>query len=473
MADILEKLNPQQREAASSMEKRILIIAGAGTGKTQTLMSRVAYLVSEGTSPESILLLTFTNKAADEMKERAVKLAGESCAEITASTYHSFCCNQLRKFGKSIGLPDGFKVLSENDAEDIMRFIRSSDDRYKIRQLTASTVLSLISSSVNTETPLEEVADREGFPEDIEGIIMELSDKYRVYKEEHNMLDFDDLLIKFLELLDVDRVREQLSQSYRHILVDEFQDTNNIQMKIVDRLLTEETSLVVVGDDYQCIYAFRGANLDNFLGFEERYAPVKKIVITENYRSTDEILNAANTIMSEARKRYYADGYEKNMKSGRNGQRPYIVRPKTQNAETSAVLREIMTLRRNGAKNGDIAVLYRANRTAYGLEVALNRSRIPYSKYGGQGFFDIGAVRDLLAFQKVLINHNDETQWFRILDIIPNIGEKVGHRARHARSPDNSFLCSWECRSGLRTVRRACRYPCRKRWWPQLPPLPP
>lgn len=436
------RLNDAQIEAVKSEDRFTLIIACAGAGKTQTLMSKLAYLVNKGVDPSKILLLTFTNKAADEMKDRAAKVGGEKCKDVTACTYHSFCALMLRKYGSAVGLNTGFKILDTFDCKDIITFIKNGNKGYKGLP-PSSKILGMYSSSINTEVSFEVLMEKEGLDPQEKVLVRELINDYVAYKKEHNMVDFDDLMVKFHEALQNPQIQKDISEKYEYIMVDEFQDTNNLQNRIVDSMLGEKTKLTVVGDDYQSIYAFRGAQIENFLKFQERHSPCKVIVLDVNYRSTQEILDVANKVMNDARAVYYDGGYEKNMRSDKSGNEPKILNPDNSHEQAETAMDMIRSLLDSGENPSEIAVLFRSSKSSGLLEMKLTKEGIPYNKYGGVKFFELAPVRDILAFQKLSINTHDETQWFRILDLIPGIGGTYGTRIASACS-DKDFLLKSE-----------------------------
>ena len=314
MIDYKAVLNEQQYEAATTIDGPLLIIAGAGTGKTATLIHRVAYMIENGIPPQSILLLTFTNKAANEMSERAAQILDERCNKITACTYHSFCAKMLRIYGVLVGLRKNFTILSESDVVNTIKLlIAENPEKYKIKSgFSVSEIAKIFSMSINQDLPLETVIGlKDSNLAFLSYIYTELFEKYKNYKKENNLVDYDDLLIYFNELLDNKAVRNQISSSYKYIMVDEYQDTNNLQERIIFKMAQKYENLAVVGDDYQSIYAFRGSNVSNFINFPKKHKNCKVIKLEKNYRSTTEILNLANSVMN----RYANFGYPKNMTS--------------------------------------------------------------------------------------------------------------------------------------------------------------
>jgi DNA helicase-2/ATP-dependent DNA helicase PcrA len=302
--DYKNELNPAQYEAVTSVNGPHLIIAGAGTGKTRTIVYRVAYLVELGVKPEHILLLTFTRKASQEMLRRASILLDYRCEKVAGGTFHAFANLTLRKYGTLLGYDRSFTILDQGDAEDVVNLIRTrlKLDTRERRFPKKETLYDLYSRSINTVTPLVELlaADYPHYLE-LEEDIRKLFDLYIEYKKQHNVMDYDDLLLNLVKLLnDHEQIRNELSGRYRYIMVDEYQDTNKLQSEIVRQLASKHTNVMVVGDDSQSIYSFRGATIRNILNFPEEYPDCNVIKLEENYRSTQAILNVANEILKRA-----------------------------------------------------------------------------------------------------------------------------------------------------------------------------
>jgi DNA helicase-2/ATP-dependent DNA helicase PcrA len=303
--DYRNQLNPAQYQAVTSVNGPHLIIAGAGTGKTRTITYRVAYLVELGVKPESILLLTFTRRAAQEMLRRASILLDSRCENVSGGTFHSFANTILRQYAPAIGFDSSFTILDQGDAEDVVNLLRTQmklDTREK-RFPRKQTLFDIYSRAVNTLTPIKEILS-EDYPhfEDYLEEILRLQRAYESYKSKHNLMDYDDLLIFLRKLLrDNEPVRRTLSGRYTYIMVDEYQDTNRIQAEIVRLLAGERGNVMVVGDDAQSIYSFRGATIRNILDFPEEFPSAVIIKLEENYRSTQPILNLTNEILRRAR----------------------------------------------------------------------------------------------------------------------------------------------------------------------------
>ena len=417
-----EKLNKFQYEAVMHDKGPALLLAGAGTGKTRTLIYRVAHLIESGVSPESILLLTFTNKAANEMKERAEKMLKEKCG-ITACTYHSFCVKMLRFYGKMAGISPDFTIISGPDEADIIDIIKSELNFQKLKNMpSASVFASMLSTCVNKRLTLEELLKEQKYWRfrQNERKLLLLREETKKYKEEHNLFNYDDILLKFDQMLtDYSNIARRIEDTYRYIMVDEYQDTNTLQDSIIRKIRTKNTNLMVVGDDMQSIYKFRGADVQNILSFPKRYTDCKVIYLTENYRSSQEILNLANHVMTNA-----AEGYQKNLRAQFSSQElPKVYSVNDTKTEAEFVLNRIKAKHAEGIPYNDICVLYRNSFQSYELEVLLNKAGLDFEKYGGIRFLDRAHIKDVLAFLRIYTNPSDELAWFRILQLHIGIGK--------------------------------------------------
>ena len=417
-----EKLNKFQYEAVMHDKGPALLLAGAGTGKTRTLIYRVAHLIESGVSPESILLLTFTNKAANEMKERAEKMLKEKCG-ITACTYHSFCVKMLRFYGKMAGISPDFTIISGPDEADIIDIIKSELNFQKLKNMpSASVFASMLSTCVNKRLTLEELLKEQKYWRfrQNERKLLLLREETKKYKEEHNLFNYDDILLKFDQMLtDYSNIARRIEDTYRYIMVDEYQDTNTLQDSIIRKIRTKNTNLMVVGDDMQSIYKFRGADVQNILSFPKRYTDCKVIYLTENYRSSQEILNLANHVMTNA-----TEGYQKNLRAQFSSQElPKVYSVNDTKTEAEFVLNRIKAKHADGIPYNDICVLYRNSFQSYELEVLLNKAGLDFEKYGGIRFLDRAHIKDVLAFLRIYTNPSDELAWFRILQLHIGIGK--------------------------------------------------
>lgn len=417
-----EKLNKFQYEAVMHDKGPALLLAGAGTGKTRTLIYRVAHLIESGVSPESILLLTFTNKAANEMKERAEKMLKEKCG-ITACTYHSFCVKMLRFYGKMAGISPDFTIISGPDEADIIDIIKSELNFQKLKNMpSASVFASMLSTCVNKRLTLEELLKEQKYWRfrQNERKLLLLREETKKYKEEHNLFNYDDILLKFDQMLtDYSNIARRIEDTYRYIMVDEYQDTNTLQDSIIRKIRTKNTNLMVVGDDMQSIYKFRGADVQNILSFPKRYTDCKVIYLTENYRSSQEILNLANHVMTNA-----TEGYQKNLRAQFSSQElPKVYGVNDTKTEAEFLLNRIKAKHAEGIPYNDICVLYRNSFQSYELEVLLNKAGLDFEKYGGIRFLDRAHIKDVLAFLRIYTNPSDELAWFRILQLHIGIGK--------------------------------------------------
>ena len=479
MIDYEKTLNKEQYEAVMHDRGPALLLAGAGTGKTRTLIYRVAHLIESGVSPESILLLTFTNKAANEMKERAETMLKEKCG-ITACTYHSFCVKMLRFYGKIVGISPDFTIISGPDEADIIDIVKSELNFQKLKNMpSASVFASMLSTCVNKGLTLEELLKKQRYWRfrQNERKLFLLREETKRYKEEHNLLNYDDILIKFDQMLtDYPDIARRIEDTYQYIMVDEYQDTNTLQDSIIRKIRTKNTNLMVVGDDMQSIYKFRGADVQNILSFPKRYTDCKVIYLTENYRSSQEILNLANHVMTNA-----TEGYQKNLRAQFSSQElPKVYGVNDTKTEAELVLNRIKAKHTEGVPYNDICVLYRNSFQSYELEVLLNKIGLDFEKYGGIRFLDRAHIKDILAFLKIYSNPHDQLSWFRILQLhigigkvyAKNISEKCLENGSeylidecHSRRKYGVYLkklyeeiMSWEGKDFLQILNSCCTY---------------
>lgn len=416
-------LNPSQYEAVSAVRGNYLLIAGAGTGKTRTLVFRVARLIESGYPPESILLLTFTRKAAKEMMTRAEEILDNRCNKINGGTFHSFANLTLRKYGKLADIDPSFTILDQGDSEDIVNLIRGqlNLEAAKKRFPKKNTIYKLISLSKNTFKPIDKLVELSyphfmEFTEHIEKIFQ----VYEAYKRKNNLLDYDDLLIYLLNFLRTDNQgAKALLSRIKFVMVDEYQDTNYLQAEIV-KALNRNNNCMVVGDDSQSIYSFRGADFKNIIDFPNQFADTKIIMLEENYRSTQPILDVANHIINSAIEKYPKHLYTRKPSDNL----PAIVAASNENMQSRFVVNRILELREEGVNLEDIAVLFRSSFHSFDLEIELNKANIPYVKIGGMKFMESSHVKDLLAFMRVSANPRDLISWYRILLLHEGIGPK-------------------------------------------------
>ncbi len=422
-----KELNPAQYRAVTTLEGPQLVIAGAGTGKTRTLVYRVAYLVEQGIVPQSILLLTFTRKSAQEMMRRAAEMVDERCSLVSGGTFHAFANRVLRRYASAIDFDSRFTIVDRGDAEDILNLLRTEQKlhRKERRFPRKAALLNMISRSRNTGKSLEEILKQEypQFAHELEAIEA-LGEAYRGYKKNHNVMDYDDLLEYLRDLLrQQDSVRRLLSNQYGYIMVDEFQDTNRLQAEIAYLLCDEHDNIMVVGDDCQSIYSFRGADFRNIMDFPKRFPHCVVTTLEQNYRSVQPILSLTNAIIEQAQEKYTKTLFSK-MECQR---RPLYYRASSEALQSFFVCERIRELLDRGVKGREIAVLFRAGWHSNQLEVALNKRGIPFVKYGGLKFIEAAHVKDVLAFLRVLINPRDGVAWNRMLQLVDGIGA-VGAR---------------------------------------------
>ncbi|MCL6097007.1 MAG: ATP-dependent helicase [Bacteroidetes bacterium] len=419
-----EQLNPAQFEAASATEGAYLVIAGAGSGKTRTLVYRVARLTELGNDPSSILLLTFTRKAAKEMMDRATILLDNRCSKINGGTFHSFANLTLRKYAKAVKLENGFTILDQGDSEDVINLIRGQLNlaQHKKRFPNKTTINKVISLSTNTGRTIENILEEE-FPHFAEylGKITDIHKIYTAYKQKNNLLDYDDLLLYLRAfLLEMSPATKSFLSAIKYVMVDEYQDTNKLQAEIIKGLTQLNNNIMVVGDDSQSIYSFRGANFKNIMEFPKLFADVKIITLEENYRSTQEILNFSNHIIEHAFEKYPKHLFTRKI----GGELPGIISATNENMQSRFIVERILELREEGVPLNDISVLFRSSYHSFDLEIELNKANIPYMKFGGMKFIETAHVKDVLAFLRIASNPNDYVSWYRVLLLHEGIGPK-------------------------------------------------
>lgn len=427
MEDLKRKLNPAQYEAVTTIDGSVLVIAGAGSGKTRAIEYRVLHMVESGISPESILLLTFTRKASHEMLTRATK-HDTRCRHVDGGTFHSFAFKTLKKYAKALGLSNLFSILDEADAEEaIHRCALKVGLVHKDKKVPKKdTLRSVISMSINKNLSIVEVLEKE-YPHFIEYAkeINELRKEYAAYKIEKNYMDYDDLLVYLKMLLDIGEVRKKLSEKYKYVMVDEYQDTNMLQGDIAFLLAKEHGNIMVVGDDAQSIYGFRGSSHKNIMEFPKKFHKCRIIILEENYRSTQEILNVANSVLENMNNKY-----SKCLISTRKdaGAKPKLSFFKNVYDEAAWITDKIKELRDEGVDIHHQAVLFRSAYVSIPLQAELSKSGIPYQVFGGLKFYETAHVKDLLAHLKVAFNVKDEIAWHRILTLIEGIGGKTADK---------------------------------------------
>ncbi len=422
--DYENELNLKQMEAVLAKDGAYLVIAGAGSGKTKTLTYRTARLIEDGVNPQNILLLTFTKKASAEMLNRASLVLDERCEDVAGGTFHSFANMILRKYSKLLGLKNNFTIMDQSDAQDVIQHLSGILYPKKEKRFPKkSTILEIYSKSVNKEIPVKEIIEKEYFNfVEVQDKIIEIQKAYVKYKREKSLLDYDDLLLylKFL-LSENEAVRRKLSNNYKYIMIDEYQDTNTLQADIIKLLASEHNNVMAVGDDSQSIYAFRGANYKNILDFSNVFENVKIIKLEQNYRSSQNILNLTNKIISKAR-----EGYSKKLFSEIvDVKMPVLIRAKNSQIEAEFVCQKVLELLEEDISLNDICILIRNARMSYNLEIELSKANIPFQKFGGPKFMDSAHIKDIIAHLRVILNPDDTVSLNRILLLLKGIGSKA------------------------------------------------
>jgi DNA helicase-2/ATP-dependent DNA helicase PcrA len=444
-SDWIDTLNPAQREAVIHAEGPLLVVAGAGTGKTWTLACRVAHLIERGVRPERILLLTFTRRAAREMLGRAGRLTGrEVGGRVWGGTFHAVANRLLRLHGRSLGLSPDFTVMDQSDTADLMNLIRGElglDTRER-RFPRKETLAAIHSRTVNAGTKLPDILKRD-FPwcaDEVEGI-RAVFQRYGQRKREQHVLDFDDLLLYWKALVADPAAAEPVVRRFDHVLVDEYQDTNALQADVLEGLHAGTGNIVVVGDDAQAIYSFRSATVRNILEFPERFPGARVVRLEQNYRSTRPILEASNEVIARSPQRH-----EKTLWTERpGGARPALLTCLDEAEQSDEVCRHLLEHRERGTPLRRQAVLFRTGHHSDLLEVELGRRNIPFVKYGGLKFMEAAHVKDTVALLRILENPFDEVSWYRVLQLMEGVGpgrarallDELGVRARddEARDP--------------------------------------
>ncbi len=430
---MLHDLNPEQLAAAQHGDGPLLIVAGAGTGKTATLVHRVAYLIGQGADPRRILLLTFTRRAAAEMLRRVEALlaatgdgrgAGGASVRVWGGTFHAIAARLLRIHARDIGMQPDFTILDRGDAEDLMHVARTALGlgRGGSRFPQKSTCLDVYSRCVNAQLPLNEVLHT-AFPWCLpaEEGLAQLFARYTDAKEEQQVLDYDDLLLFWRGLLADPAGGPRVRERFDHVLVDEFQDTNALQADIVSLLRPDGTGVTCVGDDAQAIYGFRAATVRNILDFEQRFPGAEVHTLTRNYRSTTAIVAATNALIAEA-----AERRDKELWTERaGGGRPVLATCRDDDEQTQWLCERILEHREQGTELKRQAVLYRAQHHSMALEMELSRRNIPFHKYGGLRFVEMAHVKDLVSFLRLAENPRDAMAGLRVLGLVPGIGPKT------------------------------------------------
>lgn len=416
-----QDLNEAQLEAVKSKEGPILVIAGAGSGKTKTLTYRVARLIEDGIKPENILLLTFTKKAAAEMLSRATIVLDNRCEKVAGGTFHSFANIILRKYSKLLGLKNNFTIMDRTDCEDVINHIVGQMFPKKEKRFPKkSTLVDIYSKSINKVTPTKQIIADE-FPQfgHCGDKIIEVHKAYVAYKRENSVLDYDDLLLYIKLLLENNEgLRKRLSNEYQYIMVDEYQDTNTLQADVIRLLASEHNNIMAVGDDAQSIYSFRGANYRNILDFPNIFENTKIIKLEQNYRSTQNILKLTNEIISKAKEKYTKNLFSNIV----SPQIPALICAKDTQMEADFICQRILELLDEDISLSDICVLTRNARMSYNLEIELSKRAIPFQKFGGPKFMETAHIKDIVAHLRVILNPDDVISLTRILLLLKGVG---------------------------------------------------
>ncbi len=426
----LHELNPAQQSAVRHPGGPLLIIAGAGTGKTTTLCARVAWLVAEGTAPERILLLTFTRRAAREMLARARALVSMPAggAGILGGTFHSVAHRFVRMHAAALGLAPGFGVLDAGDAADLIDLIREEHGHAQRRDRfpKKSTLLDIYSRTVNAQRPMAKVV-AETFPwcEEHTEALAGLFKAYSARKRTLGVVDLDDLLLYWRALAVDEHVGPTIGDAFDHILIDEYQDVNGLQVEIVRALRSKRRDVTAVGDDFQAIYGWRAASAEHILEFPSQFTGAAVVTLERNYRSTQPLLDAANALAAQAER-----AFPKRLRSDRTrATRPELVFCRDESAQATEVCERVLAARERGMELREQAVLSRTSHDTALLELELTRRRVPFVKYGGLRYLEAAHVKDLIAVLRLADNPADEISWFRILQLLEGVGPARARRA--------------------------------------------
>ncbi|MDD5136361.1 MAG: ATP-dependent helicase [Candidatus Omnitrophica bacterium] len=431
MLDLKDKLNPSQLSAVSTTEGPVLVIAGAGSGKTRAIEYRVLNLVTKGVAPQSILLLTFTRKAAHEMISRASR-HDPRCRHVDGGTFHSFAFRTLKKYAKALGLSSQFSILDESDSQEAVHRcalkLNLLDKEAKFPR--KDTLKNILSMSLNKGRPINGILEKE-YPHFLKfaAEIESLRKEYASYKIGKNYLDYDDLLVYLKLLLEIEEVRKAISSRYRYVMVDEYQDTNALQGDIAYLLAADHNNIMAVGDDAQSIYGFRGSSHRNIMEFPKKFDECKIIKLEENYRSTQNILDVANSVLESMDNKY-----SKCLVSTREeaGDRARLNFFKNNYDEAEWIVDKIRKLQEEGVGLESQAVLFRSAYVSISLQAELSKNGIPYQVFGGLKFYETAHVKDIIAHLKIILNPKDEIAWHRVLTTLDGVGPKTADKITEA-----------------------------------------
>ncbi|UCG58176.1 MAG: UvrD-helicase domain-containing protein [Phycisphaerales bacterium] len=443
--DFAQDLNAEQLAVATAPGGPVLVVAGAGSGKTRALTYRLAWLVHQGVDPSRIMLATFTNRAAREMLSRVELLVRQKTRDIWGGTFHHIANRILREHGGVLGISPDFTILDREDSKDLMAScVEEAGVDVRKRRFPQKSVLAAVSSFLqNTLEPLEDVLAKRCpmFVRELEDIERVLT-LYSAKKLQRQLLDFDDLLSAWLRLLTEHKnIQEMLAGQFLHILVDEYQDTNALQGKIVDLLAARHRNLTVVGDDSQSIYSFRGASFENIITFKDRYPETIECRLETNYRSIPEILALANASVASNSRRL-----PKRLRAIRpSGLRPAVVPTQDHFVQACFIAEYVLHLLDEGRSLNDLAVLYRSHWHSLELQLEFQRRNIPFHVRGGLRFFEQAHMKDVLCFMRILQNPHDELAWLRLLKMLPRVGSALSRKIwLHISRVDNPLNSACE-----------------------------
>ncbi|MBN1341262.1 MAG: ATP-dependent helicase [Phycisphaerae bacterium] len=441
--DFAGDLNEEQLAVASAPGGPMLVVAGAGTGKTRALTYRLAWLAHSGVDLSRMMLVTFTNRAAREMLHRVELLIQKDTREIWGGTFHHIANRTLRRHGRLLGIDQDYSILDREDAKDLMKScVTDAEIETTERRFPHKGLLVSISSFVqNTLDPLDRILAKRYpmFQDDVDNIAKVL-DLYGRRKRQQQLLDYDDLLSEWLRLLEEhEQIRDMLAEQFQHVLVDEYQDTNAIQGRIIDLLAAKHRNLCVVGDDSQSIYSFRGASFENIITFKERYADARQFKLETNYRSTPEVLELANAIIERNTRRL-----PKALRAVRpSGLKPAVVTCHDHFVQVRFIAEYILHLHDEGHKFTDMAVLYRSHWHSLEIQLELQRRNIPFQVRGGLRFFEQAHIKDVLAHLRLVHNPRDEIAWMRVLPMLPRVGPVMSRRLwQHIENTENPLVAA-------------------------------
>ncbi|MFW9874600.1 MAG: ATP-dependent helicase [Candidatus Thorarchaeota archaeon] len=424
-----EDLNEEQLEIINNIKGPMLVIAGAGSGKTRTITYSVAKLLLLGVKPSEIMLVTFTNKAANEMIERVETLLGKQPKGIWGGTFHSIANRFIRMYAKTLGLKPNYTIMDETDSKALMKLsiekanVKEIEERFPNSRMAKA----ILSYSINCNKSIQDVILWKYSQYDSEDVIRKLEEVFKIYREkkaQDNLVDFDDLLIYWNQLLDERSVAQLIARKIKYVLVDEYQDTNYIQDEIIHKIVQQnpDHNAMAVGDDAQSIYAFRGANFENILNFEKKYEKCKRYTITYNYRSVPQILVLANNSIQHNVKQF-----KKSMRTTRpEGIKPFQVNLGDDKEQAYFITKQILKLLSDGIELKDMAILVRAGFHTLRIELELRAKNIPYEVRAGVAFFEKAHIKDMIAHLRIIENPYDEISWSRIFTIIQGIGTISG-----------------------------------------------